>query len=191
MRNALIILLFLGSLFTSISAQPYDDSLSVDRHLIKISQVEYLNAILAEANRTRHDSLDPLSARGLTLDANCDEICESYLMDRKSKKKKLLPSNFDQGIIKLLFSPPKNRFVIFSSYDGPDYTNYYFYRAEIIVFDAPNKQGLEQVKEQSHFHLYKWSIEDLVWLDPQTLALKLYSDPRNPNGGFEYFKLKI
>lgn len=191
MRNAFLLLLFALHTPIGLTAQLYDDSLSVDRHLIKISQVEYLNGILAEANRSRHDSIDPLSARGLTLNADCDEICESYLMDKKSKAKKLLPSNFDQGIINLLFSPPKNRFVIYSSYDGPDYTNYYFYRAEIIVFEAPQTEGLDEVQEQSQFHLYNWSIEDAVWLDQKTLALKLYSGSKNKNGGYQYFKLKI
>ena len=46
MRNAFLLLLFALHTPIGLIAQLYDDSLSVDRHLIKISQVEYLNGIL-------------------------------------------------------------------------------------------------------------------------------------------------
>lgn len=192
--RALIVILSIISFGFPAHAQYYDDSLAVDQKLKPISQGEYMNAILLETSRKSHSSSDIFSDLGLTIDSECDEICETYLVDKRTRKKLLLPSSFDQGVMGLAPSPDHDRFVVYSSYDGPDYSSYYFYRAEIISYQLTEAKGLAAVHEQSSVHLYDWSIEDIVWVDDRTLVLKAYSGSKSSsgvNGGYSYFKLKL
>ena len=178
----------------SAHAQAYDDSLAVDHRLKPISQGEYMNAVLRLASRAKLDSIDFLTELGLSVNRNCDEICDTYLSEKHSKKQLPLPSNFDQGIIDLIPSPESTRFLTYSSYDGPDYTNYSIYRAEILTYRISGEAGLEAIHEGSELHLYDWSIEDLVWVDDKTVVLKAYSGTKSAtgvNGGYSYFKLPL
>ncbi len=175
-------------------AQMYDDSLAVDKQLVKISSNAYMNAMLHSTQKERKEPLDKLEELGLTMDSDCDEICETYLVEKKSKRKMQLPSNFDQGVMGLVFSPSNERFVIYSSYDGPDYNSYYFHRSEIVSYNLSNDTGLKAIHDELAHHLYNWSIEDLFWINENTVALKVYEGSRTTTGvegGYKYFKLQL
>ncbi|WP_417600695.1 hypothetical protein [Owenweeksia hongkongensis] len=172
----------------------YDDSLAVDKQLVKISSNAYMNAMLKFTQRDTKQPLDKLEELGLTMDSECDEICETYLVEKKSKHKMQLPSGFDQGVMGIVFSPSNERFVIYSSYDGPDYTSYYFHRAEIVSYNLSNDTGLKAIHDELAHHLYNWSIEDLFWINENTVALKVYEGSRTTTGvegGYKYFKLQL
>lgn len=174
-------------------AQVYDDSLAIDSRLTSITFTEYMRAILRS---TREDaSPDKLSPLGLTVDHDCGDICETYLKEKSSSKKMLLPSTFDSGVRGLVFSPSDNRFLIYSSYDGPDYQSFYFHRAEVVVYEVNEAKGLQAIDFFNEYHLYNWSVEEIMWLDHQTIAFKAYQGPRKDgsleSSGFAYFKLKL
>lgn len=188
------LLLLISSLVFPAYAQMYDDSLAVDRHLIKISSNAYMNAMLHSTQREKKEPLDKLEELGLTLDSDCDEICETYLVEKKSKRKMELPSDFDQGVMGLVFSPSNERFVIYSSYDGPDYNSFYHYRAEVIGYSLNAGAGIDAIGEPTNYHLYDWSIEDMFWIDDNTIALKVYQGSHSTagvDGGYRYFKLRL
>lgn len=131
---------------------------------------------------------------GLKVETECEQICESYLIDRKAKKKMFLPSSFDQGIIGMRFSPSCNQFFVFSSYDGPDYVNYYTHRAELIVFTMKPGAGLKSVKQYQPHDFDDFSIEDATWIDEKTLALKVYEGAAggdNSHLNFKYYKAEF
>lgn len=110
---------------------------------------------------------------GLALESDCNDICETYLVELLSGRKMLLPSNFDAGIIALPFSPSGNQFIAYSLYDLPNYEDYYAYRSEIIAFRIKGK-GLDAVKPNFTYHSKDWSIEKLVWIDEHSIALETY-----------------
>jgi len=140
------------------------------------------------------DSNGFIKGKGLILSHYCKDICESYLTDKKQGIKMVLPSNYDAGIMGLLFSPSCNQFIVYSSYDGPDYTNYYDYRAEIIGFTVTEGQGVDAIKPSFKHYTKNWSIADVTWIDENALALKLYDGERTGNGEnlkYRYFKTNL
>jgi hypothetical protein len=140
------------------------------------------------------DSNGFIKGKGLILSHYCKDICESYLTDKKKGIKLVLPSNYDAGIMDLLFSPSCNQFLVYSSYDGPDYTNYYEYRAEIIGFTITQGQGFDAVKPSFKYYTKDWSIDHVMWVDENTLTLKLYNGERTGNGEnskYRYFKTNL
>lgn len=175
-------------------AQMYDDSLATDRHLQKISSTAFMNVILHATERDQREPLDKLEQLGLYLDSECDEICETYLKEKKGKGEMLLPSDFDQGVMGMVFSPSGKYFVIYSSYDGPDYNSFYHYRAEIIVYPITEGTGLKTIGKPKEYHLYDWSIDELFWKDDNTISLKAYSGHKTikgVDGGHTYFLLQL
>jgi hypothetical protein len=129
-----------------------------------------------------------ISGLGLSVEDECDEICQAYIVEHKSGEKMLLPCNYDAGILGLLMAPGCNRFIIYSSYDGPDYVNYYEHRAEIISFTIAEDDGLKAIKPAFKYYSKDWSIEDLTWIDDETIAIKVYDESGVP---YKYFNAKF
>lgn len=136
--------------------------------------------------------LDPFTPRELVITDTCYEICESFLVEKQSGKRMLLPANFDQGMLALMVSPSGKQFLVCSTYDGPDFADYYDYRAEIVLFRIGAGQGLEAIQLQQRFRTQMWSIEEIAWIDEQSLALKTYSGGRSlveMEGNYSYHRL--
>jgi hypothetical protein len=136
-----------------------------------------------------------VNGKGLILDHYCKDICETYLIDKKEKIKLVLPSDYDQGIIGLIISPSCNQFIVYSSYDGPDYTNFYGHRAEVFGFTITQGQGIQTIKPSFKFHTKDWSIEEVIWVSDNEIAFKTYDESRSlanqDNLNYKYFKSKI
>lgn len=125
------------------------------------------------------DSTGFIKDKGLIIEHACDEVCVSYLTDIKEKIKLILPSAYDQGIIDLVISPDCKRFIVYSSYDGPDYTNYYEYRAEVFGFTIAPGQGIKTIQPAFKFFTKDFSIEKITWLSNTEIGLKTYEAARN------------
>lgn len=105
-----------------------------------------------------------------------------------------MPSDYDAGIQDMLFSPNCNQLIVCSSYDGPDYDNYYENRAEFYLFKIAGNQGLDSVKPYLRYSTKKWSIDDITWVDDNVIALKLYDEQRWGDGtgvNYKYFKASL
>ncbi len=125
------------------------------------------------------DTTGFIKDKGLIIEHACDEVCVSYLTDIKEKIKLILPSAYDRGIIDLVISPDCKRFIVYSSYDGPDYTNYYEYRAEIFGFTISPGQGIKTIQPAFKFFTKDWSIEKVTWISNAEIGLKTYEEARN------------
>ncbi|MES2679414.1 MAG: hypothetical protein V4635_05990 [Bacteroidota bacterium] len=171
----------------------FNDSHFADLGLVfkEISISQYKDC---EKKNKRTCSIDTngfVKGKGLILGHFCKDICESYLIDKKERIKLVLPCNYDQGIIGLEISPSCNQFIVYSSYDRPDYTEYYDYRAEIFGFTITQGQGFKIIKPSFKYYTKDWSIDKITWIDENTLALKLYDGERAGDGEnlkFHYFK---
>ncbi|HEX5002676.1 MAG TPA: hypothetical protein VFW78_09265 [Bacteroidia bacterium] len=140
------------------------------------------------------DSNGFIKGKGIIFSRYCKDICESYLTDQYSHATLMLPSGFDAGIMGLLFSPSCRQFIVYSSYDGPDFMNFYEDRAEIVGFTVTRDQGLNAIKPSFEYNTSDWSIDSIIWIDENNLALKLYNGNRNSesmNLKYSYFKTSL
>lgn len=125
----------------------YSDSLFIDLDInfTEISENDFQSCKQEYSPGCVLDSGHFISGSGLYVKHYCDEICETYLCERNTDRKMLIPSNFDGGISNILLSPACNQLIVYSSYDGPDYGDYYDYRAEIIIFNVTTGIGLKGI----------------------------------------------
>ena len=97
-------------------------------------------------------------------------------------------------ILGMLFSPSCNKLVIYSSYDTPDYADFYTERANITCFSITTEQGLSSIKPLFQYDTKDWSIGNITWADDNTLALQLYngiSPDSDSDSKYRYFKTVI
>ena len=192
------IMLFVIGCSTQVHAQSPGNTPPKKLVFSKISKTAFDQYLLAQTKRTKQQNFIDSKGYIKTLDLNlthyCKDICESFLVENKTSKKMTLPSNYDSGMLGMLFSPSEKQFIVFSSYDGPDYTDYYDYRSEIFAFNIIEGKGLEVIQLNWGYFEKDWSIEDLTWINEHTIALKIYRGSRWGDGSqlhFEYFKTSI
>ena len=171
----------------------YGDSLYNDLELkfTKISKKEF--GLYKQKYKTSCvlDSGHFISGSNIYVSQDCKEICETYLREKTTNRKMLLPSNYDAGILTMVLSPTCNQMIVCSSYDGPDYADYYEDRAEIFVFNVRNGIGLKGIKPAFKYYAKDWSIADLTWVNDKTIVLKIYEEQRWGDGSgvhYKYFK---
>lgn len=135
------------------------------------------------------DSNGYIPALGLYFLHECDETCETFLYEKDPNDNIALPCSYDQGILGFILSPSGTQLITWSSYDGPDYDYSYYYRAEIFVYDFRPGKGLEGIAMKAHFITHDWSIEELIWVEDEQVALKIYRGQKSlagVEGGYEY-----
>ncbi len=118
-------------------------------------------------------------------------IGEMYLLDDETDDKMTLPSSYDAGIIDLLISPLNQWLLVYSSYDRPDYDSYYDNRSEFFIYKIEKNKGLKGLKPFKYFESDDWSIEEMVWADDKTIALKIYEGIRgegSQSNGYKFYK---
>ena len=168
----------------------YSDSLYSDLELnfTEISKNEFQSYIRKYKPDCVLDSGHFISGSDLYVSHDCNEICETYLAERTTNRKMLMPSNYDAGILNMLLSPTCHQLIVSSSYDGPDYVNYYEDRAEIFVFNITTGIGLKGIKPAFKYYTKDWSIEDLIWVNDKTIAVKIYEGNREGDGSGVHYK---
>jgi hypothetical protein len=132
-----------------------------------------------------------ISGSGLYVNIDCNEICQTYLVEKATNKKLLLPSIYDSGVLKMLLSPTCNQLIVCSSYDGSDFGNYYENRAEFYVLNIDKTIGLKAIKPGFSFYTKDWSIDDIIWINEKTIALKTYEENKSEDEDsikYKYFK---
>jgi hypothetical protein len=125
----------------------------------------------------------------------CGEgACFAYLLDDETDEKMYVPSFYDSGLIDLLISPKGRYMLIYSSYDGPDYTDYYPHRSAFMVYAIGKGKGLKGLKGYRNFVSNDWSVEEIVWINDTTLGLKVYTENNAGDGQgiqYKYYKTVI
>ena len=140
------------------------------------------------------DSGHFIKGSGLNVLHVCDEVCDTYLKEISSNKILLMPSGYDAGILAMSLSPACNKFLVCSSYDGPDYADYYEDRAVLFIFNITKENGLKGIQPACKFFTKDWSIADIVWVNNKTVALKIYEEQHGGDGidvQFKYFKMDL
>jgi hypothetical protein len=126
---------------------------------------------------------------------HCGECaCSSYLLDNEADVKMNLPCAYDAGPMGLLISPSNKRMLIYSSYDGSDYGNYYDFRSEFFIYQIGKGGGIEGLQLYRDFGTGDWSIEEIVWINDDSIALKVYEGERRGDGiqgEYKYLKTTI
>lgn len=174
----------------------YNDSLFSDLKLkfSEISKNEYQSYKQKYKTGCVLDSGNFIGGSDLYVSRECDKTCETYLSEKTTNRKLLIPSNYDAGISTMLLSPACNKLIVCSTYDGPDYSNYYENRAEIFVFNVTTGIGLKGIKPAFKYFTKKWSIADLTWVNDKTIALKIYEEakPEDEIGiRYKYYKANL
>lgn len=180
--------------FSLVKAQNFADSSSIDLEFETITDAEFEKYTVQYHQKQNIGSIKSFESLGLLVKDTCYEVCETHLEDVKTGEKLWLPASFDQGILGMSFSPDGNYLMVCSSYDGPDYSNYYSYRAEIVLYKITTDEGLKAVKHFGDYYSLEWSISDFVWINKGTFALKIYEGHKRGNGvegGYRYLKASI
>lgn len=174
----------------SLSSKIYYDKLN----FTEISKNEFQSYKEKYKTSCVLDSGKFISGSNLYVIHDCKEICETYLAERNTNKKMLMPSNYDSGVLKMLLSPSCTQLLVCSSYDGPEYGDYYEHRAEIFLFNVLTGVGLKGITPSLNYYTNDWSINDLTWVDEHTIALELYHEPSmnyGENLKSKYFKSNL
>lgn len=174
----------------SLSSKIYYDKLN----FTEISKNEFQSYKEKYKTSCVLDSGQFINGSNLYVIHDCKEICQTYLAERNTNKKMLMPSNYDSGVLKMLLSPSCTQLLVCSSYDGPEYGDYYEHRAEIFLFNVLTGVGLKGITPSLKYYTKDWSINDLTWVDEHTIALELYNEtPTNNEESlkFRYFKSNL
>ncbi len=172
----------------SILSVDYSSLKAFDPDLNQISEDEFKSHL---SHKQTSCTLDEL---GFFVQNECDEICEDYLVDSVAHLKMQLPSDYDAGILGLSASPDCNLILVYSSYDGPDYLDYYENRAEFYLFRLTEDKTLDKVKPVLKYGTKDWSINHIIWINDNTIALQLYQKQRwddKTDLDYRYFETTI
>lgn len=174
----------------------FDDSLFVDLNpaLVEISVNDFEHFKYNYKAACALDQGGFIRGSGLYFTGDCDEICETYLIERETNRRMLLPSDYDAGILDMLVSSACNQLVVFSSYDGPDYVNFTNHRAEFFVFNITLGNGLNGITPAFKYYVYDWSIAEIIWVSDQAIALKTYEENRYGEEShlhYKYYKVDL
>jgi hypothetical protein len=174
----------------------FNDSLFVDLNpdLVEISEddFEYF-----KYNYKGTCVMEPggfIRGSGLSFTNNCDEICEAYLVEKETGRRLYLPSGYDAGITDILISSTCDQLIVCSSFDGPDYVNYYRHRSELFVFNIALGNGINGITPAYKHYATDWSISDMIWVSDKAIALKTYEDDSygdNSHLRYKYYKLNL
>jgi hypothetical protein len=127
--------------------------------------------------------------------SNCGEgACSAWLLDFETDKKMPVPSSYDSGLTGLLMSTTGKYMLIYSSYDGDDYINYYSHRSEFTIYAVGAHKDIEGLKVYRNFISKDWFVEEIVWDNDTTLVLKVYTENKTGNGDglqYKYYKTVI
>lgn len=155
----------------------------------------YYELINAESYSSSYNYIGYIPTIKAHLINHCGEgACESYLLDNEADVKMVVPCDFDAGAIDLLISPSNTLMLVYSSYDGPDYANYYSFRSEFVIYQISKDGGIQELKLFKAFQTGDWSIQEIVWINDDMIALKIYegnNSGNGPVGGYKYLKTTI
>ncbi len=160
----------------------------LETDLKEISKKDFNKYLKAE-----HESCD-YKDLNLRPETSCDEICETWVYEIGTDKKFLLPCQFDIGVFGDSFSPGCKFLVVCSTYDGPDYKDYYENRAEIYFYAVTGKMGMQSMECAFTYFSKDWSIADYAWISDTEIAIKTYVGQRYDDDtklDYKYYTLTV
>lgn len=123
-----------------------------------------------------------------------DELNTLELVDARTGTRMDLPYTFDNGFHGLAVSPRREQVLFFSSYDIPSWEAWYDHRADLITYRLTPGKGLAGMRTGHTFETGRFSMEEVVWVDDRSVAMKVYfgdqPDERNAEK-YTYLKLHI
>ena len=114
--------------------------------------------------------------------------CGTYLLDKRTGKQDYLESPFDSECEVPSLSKDENKLITFSSsvFDGETFIALYKKNVETKKIDF---------KEYDSFYTLDWRIKEIIWIDNNLVALKVFDGYGGKNGGklinTKYLKGKI
>jgi len=174
----------------------FEDSLFVELDSIfqEISLDEFQNFKNNYKLSCEIDSGHFIKGFGINVRHFCDEVCDTYLEEKSTNEILLMPSGYDAGILSMSLSPGCNKLLVCSSYDGPDYADYYEDRAVLFIFNITKENGLKGIQPAFKFFTKDWSIADIVWVNNKKVAFKIYEEQHGGDGidvHYRYFKTEL
>ena len=103
-----------------------------------------------------------------------DELNTLELVDARTGARMDLPYTFDNGFHGFAVSPGGDRVLFFSSYDIPFWEAWYDHRADLITYHLTPGKGLAGMRTGLTFETGRFSIEEVVWVDDRSVAMKVY-----------------
>ncbi len=185
-----------SELLQSDSLIVFDDSLFVDLNpdLVEISEDDFEHFKYNYKGVCVMESGGFIRGSGLSFTSSCDEICEAHLVEKETGRRLYLPSGYDAGITDILISSRCDQLIVCSSFDGPDYVNYYRHRAELFVFNIALGNGLNGITPAFKHYANDWSISEMIWISDKAIALKTYEDSRYGDDShlrYKYYKINL
>ena len=122
-----------------------------------------------------------------------------YLLDNETNEKMMLPDTFEGGVSGLKVSDTQKQMLMYSAYYGDNYTDYHSHRAEIIFMQIGDGNGFHRLTNPKICIITAWSIEEIVWIDDHSIALKVYDKLEEVSNGiynyhkpaYQYFKAEM
>lgn len=121
-----------------------------------------------------------------------DELNTLELVDARTGARMDLPYTFDNGFHGLAVSPGSEQVLFFSSYDIPFWKAWYDHRADLITYRLTPGKGLAGMRTGHAMETRRFSMEEVVWVDDRSVALKIYfGDQPDEGNGETYTYLKV
>ena len=120
-----------------------------------------------------HGFVPALNAHYLVCFAG-DELNTLELVDARPGTRMDLPYTFDNGFHGFAVSPGGDRVLFFSSDDIPFWEAWYDHRADLITYHLTPGKGLAGMRTGLTFETGRFSIEEVVWVDDRSVAMKVY-----------------
>jgi len=121
----------------------------------------------------------------------CKEVCSGCLLDNKTDEKIWLPDTFDGGVLGMEISASKTQLLMYLSHYGDDYAEIYSHRAEIIFMQIDEGKGFHKLTKPKICIITAFSIEEIIWIDNNSIALKAYDKYTYHKPVYQYFKAEI
>ena len=140
-----------------------------------------------------------IKGKGLEVYFDCDPpACLTGIVEEKNRegKRLMLATRFEDGEVMMRMSPSCNRFITFFSFlsffeSEPDLDNY---GSELFTYKLTKDAGLKSIVPSLKHYIKDWLIDDLVWIDDNSVAVKTYTQKSYRESDFDeytYFELTL
>ena len=138
-----------------------------------------------------------IKGKGIKIDYYSDPpACQTSILDEKARVRMVLPSRYDDGFIITRFSPSCNQIMTFFQFEFNDYNESEEYGAELYGYKLTSGSGIETIKPSFRYYSKDWLINDLVWINENSVAVQTFKDhissmKMDDYDNFEYFELTL
>jgi len=114
-------------------------------------------------------------------------IGEVFLVDKKTGNGMILTSPYDGSNFEPLLSKNNNKIIFYSSCpEGKNCSKYYNSASYIAIYDIKGINDLSKIRSYRTFDTYDWVIDDLCWIDDNTIAIRIFDEIKFDKKGQDY-----